>query len=198
MRRPPAIPTALALLAFAVLPPAEAKAPKAAAATVTLRAEAAELARIALATGRPDDDRATHHEVTDLLVRLHAADGIPLAAALLLDSVERIDRGRARTMMTAELIVVSGGRLHVEERARCTAWVGDAATCRTECDGGAFVIARMRESDRISLRLVVGEITPGASAEGPRLAACREREDGLETSLAPRRGPIAEVALARD
>ena len=198
MRRPPAIPTALALLAIAMPPSAGAKAPTGSAASVTLRAETADLGRVALATGRPDDDRVAHHEVSDLLVRLHPVEGVPLATALLLDNVEHADRGRARTIMTVELLVVSGGRLHVEERARCTAWVGDAATCRTECEGGAFVIARARGADRMTLRLVVGEIVPGTGAGGSRLAACREHGDGIETSLAPRRGPLAEVALARD
>lgn len=165
-----------------------------------------------VATFRPADDRALaglemawtdrarggHHRVpvTDILIRLRSADEGRIDTLLGLPDGERAGRGRA--LFTVEMIVVAGGRLVVEEQARCAPWVAGAALCRTECDGGVFALLRGVSGGARSLTLRVGRVEADDEA-GVRLAGCADADHRGEAMLKPRAGSsVAEIPLRRD
>ena len=165
--------------------------------SVALRAEPGKLAGIALVRSRAGEE-TVRQQVTDMLLRLRQAQ-MPLTTALLLGNENRVERGRARIVFGIEITVVAGGRLYVEDAARCTGWVRDAATCRIGCDGGTFLLTRMQAEGHLKLALVLGETSPGHGRDGLRLGACAdsgEAED--EIALAPAGDrQLAEVDLVR-
>ena len=158
-------------------------------------ANAADLGNLELAQSSPGRVASRRQAVTDLVIRLGPSGDTPLAVAMRLDNATRT--GRGRTLFAAELIVVAGGRVLIEERAQCGIWAGDVSLCRTECDGGAFALARDSGGEGITLRLIVGRM-PGFDgegfADGVRIAACRD--GGAATSLVARAGVrLAEIEL---
>lgn len=144
------------------------------------------------AIGPPKERR---HAVTDLSLRLQTTSREVIATALGLPNGERT--GRGRVLMTADLMVVSGGRIRYERRIKCGGWLNDIALCRTECDGSAFALVRKPEVPQLFLH--VGRLlnANGDDAEGFRLDSCREEAEGAwETSVRPRRGAkVAEIEL---
>lgn len=130
--------------------------------------------------------------VSDLVVRLRPEGGVPLATLLSLADGDRL--GRARVVFTAEVLVVAGGRLYIEERARCAPWTAGASLCRTECDGGVFAIVRQGRGTAQRLVLRFGQVDAAEEA-GVRLGSCRD--GGLEdVVLMPRQGKaIQDVPL---
>ena len=130
--------------------------------------------------------------VSDLVVRLRPEGGVPLATLLSLPDGDR--PGRARVVFTAEVLVVAGGRLFIEERARCAPWTAGASLCRTECDGGVFAIVRQGRGTAQRLTLRFGQVDAAEEA-GVRLGSCRD--GGAEDIvLMPRQGKaIHEVPL---
>ena len=139
--------------------------------------------------------RERRHPVTDLSLRLETTNGEAMTAALGLPNGEQT--GRGRVLMTADLMVVTGGRIRYERRIKCGGWLNDIALCRTECDGSAFALVRKPEVPQ--LFLLVGRLlnANGDDAEGFRLDSCREEAEGAwETSVRPRRGAkVAEIEL---
>ncbi|MFM9940326.1 MAG: hypothetical protein ACKVP7_12625 [Hyphomicrobiaceae bacterium] len=130
--------------------------------------------------------------VTDIVVRLRSAGEGRLSTLLGLADGDR--PGRGRVLFTAELIVAAGGRVVIEERARCAPWVAGASICRTECDGGAFAILRQSTPHGQVLALRFGRVDP-AEVAAVRLGACRDT-DADDLSLQPRAGhSSAEVPL---
>ena len=144
------------------------------------------------AIGPPKERR---HAITDLSLRLESTTGEAMTAALGLANGERT--GRGRVLMTADLMVVSGGKIRYERRMKCGGWLNDIALCRTECDGSAFAL--VRKPERPQLFLVVGRLpnANGDEAEGVRLDSCREEAEGAwETSVRARRGTkVIEIEL---
>lgn len=133
--------------------------------------------------------------VSDLVVRLKPAGEGRLATMLTLADGDR--PGRGLVIFTAEIIVVAGGRILIEERARCQPWVSGASICRTECDGGTFAILRNVSGVRQTLTLRVGRIDASLEA-GVRLGACRDG-GGEDPSLQPRQGrATSELQLEAD
>jgi hypothetical protein len=134
--------------------------------------------------------------VTDLALRLHPRPGLPLSVALGLESGDQ--RLKGRPIFDVELMIVAGGRLHIEAGAACTGWVGDAALCRATCDGGLFALVREPAAGRLGLRLKIGRIPDAAAdtvADGVRLGACADDPAGQRT-LQPRSGlRLATLAL---
>ena len=125
-----------------------------------------------------------HLPVSDVVMRLRPAGEGRLGSLLSLADGLRAPRGRA--LFTAEVLVVAGGRLFIEERAQCGAWTAGVSLCRTEGDGGVFAILRsgQGESQRLSLRL--GQVDVAEEA-GVRLGGCRDGE-GEDVVLLPRSG----------
>ncbi len=130
--------------------------------------------------------------VSDLVVRLRPEGDARLAALLTLADGDRV--GRGRVLFTAEVLVVAGGRLYIEERARCAPWIAGASLCRTECDGGVFAIVRQGRGTAQRLALRFGQVDAAEEA-GVRLGSCRD--GGAEdVVLMPRHGKaIHEVPL---
>jgi hypothetical protein len=159
----------------------------------TFRAQSsAALQSLEIVTSSPSSVSAGRAAISDLVVRLRPAGEGRLQTVLSLADGDR--QGRGRVLFTAELLVVSNGRLIVEERALCGAWGSGASICRTECDGGAFAILRHETAGGRTLLLRLGEVD-AAESGGVRLGACSDGT-GPEVSLAPRRGqPTAEIAL---
>jgi hypothetical protein len=133
--------------------------------------------------------------VSDLVVRLRPEGDARLAALLALADGDRA--GRGRVLFTAEVLVVAGGRLYLEERARCAPWTAGASICRTECDGGAFAIVRQGRGTAQRLAIRFGQVDAAEEA-GVRLGSCRD--GGAEdVVLMPRHGKgIHEVPLGSE
>ena len=78
-----------------------------------------------------------------------------------------------RVLFVAELVLVANGRLHVEQRLSCSAWLQDIALCKNDCGEGALALVRKTETP--SLSMVIGR-TPRSDGEGfhqgLRLGAC--------------------------
>lgn len=163
-------------------------------------ANGGQLAGIEVVVGHSEGKaaQATRLAVTDVVVRLApVAAEMPIGVALALE--EAAIGQAAPPLLSLDLLLVAGGRLIVEERARCAPWRLGASLCRLACGGGAVALARALEGRGVSLRLVVGDLTPGGPATGARLGSCAERADGFETSVAPRRGQrIVEVDLVQE
>ena len=132
--------------------------------------------------------------VTDLSLRLSTAGNEPLAEMLALQNGART----GRVLFVAELVLVANGRLHVEQRLSCGAWLQDIAICKTDCGEGALALVRKTETP--SLSLVIGR-TPRSDGEGfhrgLRLGACStDAETAPAATLVPMRNvKIAQIAL---
>jgi hypothetical protein len=166
--------------------------------SITLRARtAAALDALEPVSRTSHSSQITKRPVTDLIVRLRSTGGRPLEGALSAPGSGRA--GPDRATFSAELIVAAAGRLHVEDGAVCGPWDGNMALCRTECDGGAFVLVRQSGLDGPSFTLLIGQVPAIADAgfgESVRLGACSDTE--APGGLAPRGGTsFAEIVLDR-
>lgn len=134
--------------------------------------------------------------VSDIVLRLRPSAGGQLSALLSLPEADR-PAGRSRVLFTADIIIAAGGRILIEERARCGPWRSGASICRTECEGGTFALMRTPGPAGQALTLRVGRID--ASEEtGVRLGACAVG-GGPEPNLQPRQGrSVGEVQLDAD
>jgi hypothetical protein len=134
--------------------------------------------------------------VSDLVLRLRGSGGQPLDAALAAPGLDR--PGQLTVLFEAELILAAAGRIHVEDRAVCGPWQGDIIICRTECDGGAFALARRNHAGDLALTLLVGKV-PSLSDAGfgdtVRLGACSDTQ--ASGGLAAKAGTAAEIPLDR-
>jgi hypothetical protein len=134
--------------------------------------------------------------VSDLMLRLRGSGGQPLDAALAAPGLDR--PGQLTVLFEAELILAAAGRIHVEDRAVCGPWQGDIIVCRTECDGGAFALARRSKAGDLALTLLVGKV-PSLSDAGfgdtVRLGACSDTQ--ASGGLAAKAGTVAEIPLDR-
>lgn len=156
--------------------------------------QSGQLAGIEIVITSPAASAPRRLVVSDLVVRLQAADGGGLARALGQPDIAPGARGPV--LLYAEILVVAGGRLVIEPRARCGPWVGGASLCRTECDGGSFALIRQRGPRGAGLSLRLGR-TDAAEEGVVRLGACEDAAGG-DYGLAPRLGlGTAEVELAR-
>lgn len=149
--------------------------------------------QLAVVTSDADGLNKRRETVTDVMLRL-----MPAAAGMADPlSYPNLSPRDARTgqpaLFHADLIVVAGGRLHVEEGARCTAWVADTAQCTTGCEGGTFALSRDRRNGR-RLRISIGEVQVGEGGDGIRIAACSDDESG-DRRIAPQSGRLATITL---
>jgi hypothetical protein len=171
------------------------------AASLTYRADqAVALPALEMALGNPVSG-IRRVPLTDIVVRLQAWAGEPLERVLAEPSTGQPAAAAPRARFAADLIVAAGGRIHIAERAACGAWTGDLAICRTECDGGAFVLRRVRRAGgRPAFAFLVGRVEAVREAgfgDSIRLGACSD--SAPEASLVLR-GPAAsvEISLVRD
>lgn len=166
---------------------------------ITLRlADQAEVQRIELAgtsAARTDRQRVA---VTDLIVKLKSLDAQPIAAALGQPNASAPAKPM-RALFGVDLMLVTEGRIRIEDGARCAPWRADVAICQAACEGGAFALVRRVDNGAPSLRLVVGDFPGGEVQEmtvGVRLAQCRESV-GLEWALEPVGGTRQATLLLR-
>lgn len=165
----------------------------------TLKAETvADTSRLELTekTAQAGTGSLVRYAVTDFDLRLTATGGTPLAVALGLPNVP--PNAHQPPILGVELLLVAGGRLVVESRIYCGAWVDDIAVCRTPCGDGAFGIVRGTGPRGPALRLTVGLAPAGDGSgiiEGIRLGAfC---SDATDVRLVPHRGlKLADIVLA--
>lgn len=140
--------------------------------------------------------QTVRNPVSDLVLRLRSFGGQPLEAALAAPGLDR--PGQMTVLFEAELILAAAGRIHVEDRAVCGPWQGDTIVCRTECDGGAFALARRNAGGDVGLTLLVGKV-PSVSEAGfgdtVRLGACSDTQ--ASGGLAAKTGAAAEIPLDR-
>ena len=132
--------------------------------------------------------------VTDLSLRLSTAGNEPLADVLALPNGARA----GRVLFLAELSLVSNGRLLVEQRLNCGAWLQNIALCKNTCGEGALVLVRNPETP--GLTMAIGR-TPRRDGEGfhegLRLGVCSADTDATPaTTLVPMRNvKVAEIGL---
>lgn len=140
--------------------------------------------------------RTTHRlrqPVTDLMLRLEPTPGNSLIAAL---AYPNTPRGRRQTLFLVSLVVVAGGRLLVEDAARCAPWDADMSLCAVSCDGGEFALLRQRTPDGLKFSLALGKLATADDglSDGPRLGACAD--DGPDVRLTTLLGPpVARIDL---
>ena len=165
----------------------------------TLRAEtAADTSRVEIteSSGQAGTGYPARYVVTDVAVRLTATGGTPLAVALGLPNAP--PNSRQPPSLGVELLLVAAGRLVIESRIYCGAWVDDIAVCRTPCGDGAFGIVRAAGPGAPALRLTVGQAPAGDGSgiiEGIRLGS--RCSDASDVRLVPRRGlKLADIVLA--
>ncbi len=189
-----------AALSSTLLAALAAPAPRRGAPTMILRPASPDaLNQIEVTTSNPGQTTARRQPITDLRVRLMPASGEgPISSVLAQPAADRTQR--VRILFNAELILVTQGRLLIEERATCGPWSGDASLCQTECDGGAFAIVRQRSPAGLMLQLHLGRlpaISGAGFSEATRIGACRETAD--EVALAPARSAdMAAIPLRQD
>jgi len=134
--------------------------------------------------------------VSDLVLRLRGAGVQPLDAALAAPGLDR--PGQMTVLFEAELIIAAAGVIHVEDRALCGPWQGDTIVCRTECDGGAFALARRLNAGELAFTLLLGKVPSLAEAgfgDTVRLGACSDTQ--ASGGLAVKAGTTAEIPLDR-
>jgi hypothetical protein len=156
---------------------------------------AADIEQIEVRVADIRSSRAEVRAVTDLMLRL-TADGAAIDTALLAANAPA--GARLKPSFRVAVYTVIGGRITRDTDATCDQWREDAATCRLDCDGGAFIL---RRRGRGALSLVIGRAA-GQSGEAARpgfaLNACATGDAG-ELILAPRGGrEAAELALTGD
>jgi len=163
--------------------------------TITYRArEASRIEALEPLHAGAHASQTVRRPVTDLVVRLRPWGAVPLETAL--SAVGDGRSGPNRVLFVAELIAAANGRIHVEDRATCGPWIADTSICRTECDGGAFALARRMEGGGQSLLLRLGRVPAIQDAgfgEVVRLGACADGE--APGGLAARGGSLAEIVL---
>lgn len=134
--------------------------------------------------------------VSDLVLRLRSAGGQPLDAAMAAPGLDR--PGQMTVLFEAELIIAAAGVIRVEDRALCGPWQGDTIVCRTECDGGAFALARRVKAGDLALTLLLGKVsslTEAGFGDTVRLGACSDTQSS--GGLAVKAGTVAEISLDR-
>lgn len=154
----------------------------------------AQLANVAAVQASVRTSHVLRQPVTDLMVRLEPTPGNALIAALAYPDDAR---NRQRTLLLASLVAVAGGRLLVEETARCGPWQADMALCAVGCDGGVFGLLRRRTPDGMRFSLAIGRLPAGDEglSDGPRMGACAD--DGADVRLTTLAGPpVAVIDLA--
>lgn len=145
---------------------------------------AADIEQIEIRVADIRSSRAEVRTVTDVMLRL-TADGGAIDTALLAANAQ--PGTRLKPIFRIAVYTVIGGRITRDTDATCDQWRDDAATCRLDCDGGAFML---RRRGRGTLSLVIG----GAAARsgeagrpGFALNACATGDAG-ELILSPRAG----------
>lgn len=176
---------------------AERRAPRPIEKTLTLRAaQAGALAGLEVSEMSATAASNARQPVSDLVLRLVTTGEVAMTTVLGAEGSDQSGRGPA--MLTADIILASGGRILIEEQAQCGPWMGNVALCRAGCDGGAVALVRQVTAEEASLRLVVGQLPADDGdgvRDGLRLGACRDGEQS-EARLVPRRGlRRAEIEL---
>lgn len=140
-------------------------------------------------------DKTQRLAVTDMLIILAKPDGDIRAA---LTQPETVGSSPDEAGAHFKLLVVAGGRLYAEARARCKGWQNDVSQCSLACDGGNFALRRNAGSP---LELLVGAVPGGAGQDNDRgvlISGC-EFDGGAEVRLMPKTGQaLAVIGLAAD
>lgn len=160
---------------------------------IQLRAAGEGLERVELGHENLQDGRTRTEPITDVLVRLLPASQQVKARTGPAAAAPREPDG---SVIEAQVMVVSGGRISPAGIAQCSRFEGDMLICSVECEGGAFGLRRGREAGEH--HLVIGVSDPLADPDigssqpkqGFRMSGCGVKNAGT-TRLLPRAGRLA-------